>query len=173
MRRVFSLWQPWATLCVAIDPSTGHPPKQYETRAWPPRFGLPIDVVIHATKRWDRGNAWTATDPAFRVALARCGYLAGPAARNPILYPNLRPLPFGSIIGLARVVGFERTEKLRVGDEESIFGDWSIGRYAWRMEQAIELPEPIPFLGRQEPLYVLDQHYERLIDQQFEALANA
>jgi hypothetical protein len=172
MIRVLSLWQPWATLCVAKDPATLHPPKQYETRSWEPRRPFPMDVVIHATKKWDRENAMTAVDPGFRVALNRCGFLAGPTTRTPALYPNLRPLPMGALIGVATVIACYTTEWIAdaLSDEELLFGDYSPGRFAWRLAHVRPLPEPIPFRGRQDALYPLDDYTEELIAKQLRQL---
>lgn len=170
------MWQPWATLCVAPLPATGKPPKEHETRAFAPRAPLPLDVAIHATKKWDSNNAWTATDRHFREALNACGFLAGPTpGRLGILArPNLEPLPFGKIIGVATIVEVRRTHHF--GDSplteyDRHFGDWSLGRYAWRFENTRLLPEPIPFKGRQDVLYPLDPAVQAQIDEQLAAMA--
>jgi hypothetical protein len=157
---VLSMWQPWATLCVAPLPVTGEPPKHHETRAFAPRLPLPLEVVIHATQKWDRNNAWTATDPTFREALHQCGFLAGPTAgRLGVLSDqHLKPLPFGKIIGVATIASVDRTESLRVlRSYDLAFGDWTAGRCAWRFENVRALPEPIPFKGRQDVLWPLLQ----------------
>lgn len=175
MRRVFSLWQPWATLCVAPDPeNNGIPPKRWETRQWRPREEqLPIDVVIHATKRWGWENVEAATHPAFHRALWRCGFLTGPASKRGVFRPlNLKPLPLGAIIGVATIVDVLRTDDpaLVIGEEERTFGNYEHGRYAIELTNVIQLEEPIPFIGRQEVLYrLLDPAIEKRINEQLES----
>jgi hypothetical protein len=179
-RRVCSMWQSWATLCVAPLSSTGRPAKRHETRAFAPRAPLPIDVVIHATKKWDRDNAETATDPIFRSALRDAGYLSGPTrGRLGVLAdPNLKPLPLGKIIGVATIVsvvhltqrlGDATPEEHGVSAHDYEFGDWTPGRYAWRFNDTFLLPEPIPFKGRQDVLYLLDDATQALVDEQLQA----
>jgi hypothetical protein len=159
--RVCSMWQPWATLCVAPLPATGKPPKQHETRAFAPRGPLPLHVAIHATKKWDSNNVWTATEFHFSEALRACGFLTGPTTKRGVFAePGLKPLPLGCIIGVATIVEVKPTASLfpaeQVTHYDYEFGDWNPGRYAWRFEDALLLPEPIPFKGRQDVLYILD-----------------
>ena len=178
VRRVFSLWQPWATLCVAPDPhNDGHPPKKWETRQWRPREEqLPIEVVIHATKRWARENVEAAMHPAFHRALWRCGFLTAPATeirskRHAFRPTDLKPLPLGAIIGVATIVAVLRTGDLAlvIGEEERTFGNYGPGRYAIKLANVIQLAEPIPFMGRQEVLYrLLDPAIEKRINAQLE-----
>ena len=154
------MWQPWATLCVAPYLSIGRPPKVHETRAFAPRGPFPIHVVIHATKKWDSNNAWTSIDTIFRAALNGCGFLSGPTTKAGILGdPNLKPLPFGAIIGLATIVRVHTTEFLAdsLDDADAALGDFTPGRFAWRFKNTVLLPEPIPFKGRQDVLYPLFQ----------------
>ena len=46
---VLTLWQPWASLCVIIDPATGLPVKTIETRSWSTKYRGPL--AIHAALR--------------------------------------------------------------------------------------------------------------------------
>lgn len=176
--RVCSMWQPWATLCVAPLPATGKPPKHHETRAFAPRGPLPLDVAIHATKKWDSHNAWTGLDESFVTALSGCGFIAGPTTRRGIFAdPSLKPLPFGAIIGLATIVAVTPTHDLFADPGQVLsgydhtFGDWNPGRYAWRFENTVLLPEPIPFKGRQDVLYLLDPSVQAEIDRQLATAA--
>lgn len=163
------MWQPWATLCVAPYLETGRPPKVHETRAFAPRASVPIDVAIHATKKWDSDNAWTSIDTIFRVALNGCGFLSGPTTKRGVFAdPSLRPLPLGAIIGVATIVRVHTTEFIAesLDDADSALGDFSPGRYAWRFANTVLLPEPIPFKGRQDVLYLLDPSVQAAIDRQ-------
>jgi hypothetical protein len=150
--RVLSMWQPWASLCVVPDPAYGgaRPAKSYETRHWRPTYPPPIHVAIHATKKYlppERGSR-------MHDALLRC---------------EIDPVPRGVIIGLATISELIPTEQLltkwRDGTGEIMpefadevdFGDYRYGRYAYRLDDVVALPEPIPFKGRQEPLYELPE----------------
>jgi activating signal cointegrator 1 len=157
------MWQPWATLAVAAHPLTSLPSKQYETRAFRPRFPLPIDVVIHATKKWDRSLAAICAEQPFYAALHSCGY-------------SFKPLPRGVLIGVARIVEVFPAEDIELllcrGNQELAFGDYSPGRYAWRLDSVKELSAPIAFQGRQDVLYRLDDYYEELIAKQLGQFSN-
>jgi len=98
--RVLSLWQPWATPCVAPDPMRqGDPPKAHETRHWAPRIPVPFTVAIHAAKKFDKDNREHFSASPFREVLKRCGYY--PADPRPLLARHLdvgglKPVPRGS-----------------------------------------------------------------------------
>ena len=187
-RRVLSLWQPWATMCVVPDPRrrTKHgciPPKKWETRGFDPRFELPIDVVIHATKR----DNMIPTDRVFVETLNRIGYWHGRPKDRPDDSP-LKPLPLGALIGVARIVATQDARELaelwtrhianlpmRALDGDHVqglineirFGDYSRGRRAWLLMDARPLPRPIPFSGKQDVLYQLDRAINLKVERQF------
>lgn len=165
---VLSLWQPWATLVVVPDPVKGGTaaPKEFETRAWRPRLPVPFRVAIHATQKLDKENLPLLSTWPFKVCLERCGFYAGdprPFTKRGILAPrNLKPLPLGAIVGVATVASLHKTDhpEAVLGSDESDYeeyklGDWSPGRFAWHLEDAAMLSEPIPFWGRQDVLYPL------------------
>lgn len=156
-------------------------PKKYETRHWAPRFPTPFDVVIHATKRWGPSERDTALLPAFRAALQRCGFL--PTIAEQVAHPNYeelrrrnaggpQPLPLGALVGVVTVLkvlttddaiamerltaaeGLHEWVRRRAADVVH-FGDFTPGRFAWWLSAPRPLSAPIPFRGRQEPLYQL------------------
>ena len=69
--------------------------------------------------------------------------------------PDFKKLPFGAIIGQADIKDVIRVEHLEMDDElinrltmeERAFGDYSEGRYAWLLENAIPFNNPIPARG--------------------------
>lgn len=86
--------------------------------------------------------------------------------RNPATYPDGRiehfqnagvvnKLPTGAIIGKANLVDcFQideayRRKLQRENPAELAFGDYTIGRYAWVMADAILFNKPIPAKGKQ------------------------
>lgn len=172
--RVLSLWQPWATLCVAPDPTSRHstPPKRHETRSWQPRHPTPFGVAIHATKKMDGEIRAILKEQPFYDCLKRCGFLP----QDPRGYmqrgirvgsTGLRILPLGAIVGVATVSSVVATGSLQITSfEDVLLGDWSPGRFAWHLIDSVMLPEPIPFRGRQEALYELPADIERQVWEQ-------
>ena len=177
--KVLSLWQPWATLCVAPDPAVGRPPKEYETRHWRPDHPMPLRVAIHATQKSDRATYDLLRSSPFKDCLERCGFFAGDArpfvTRGHPIPRGLTPLPFGAIVGVATVIGVHRTDTVADIIErgstmlEFALGDWSPGRFAWKLVETAMLPEPIAFRGRQSPLYPVPGDILELIAAQLQA----
>jgi hypothetical protein len=160
-----------ADYCVA----SGRPPKRHETRGW--KVGqaqLPLRIAIHAGKG-DAGLRGGLVDSCGRFVdryawpLHACGYeTIDPWARaKGKVVPDLlnaarprgsvKPVPLGAIVGVVTVRAIVRTSDWRslIIDEETDLldqrlGDWSPGRWAWRMENAIALEEPIPCRGYQQ-----------------------
>ena len=69
--------------------------------------------------------------------------------------PAFKKLPFAAIIGQVTITGVIRVEDLGMNDElinrltmeEKAFGDYSGGRYAWILEDAVQFDKPIPARG--------------------------
>ena len=125
--KAISLLQPWATLVVKGI-------KTIETRSWGTKYRGPI--LIHASQ----GKAGSI-------------FASGAPFKNYI--PDFKKLPFGAIIGQADIKDVIRVEHLEMDDElinrltmeERAFGDYSEGRYAWLLENAIPFNNPIPARG--------------------------
>jgi len=188
MLRILSLWQPWATLCVAPDPAHGgrRPAKGNETRGWQPKSPPPIAVAIHATATMNGEILGRIHHDGFATVLQRLGYYAGdprPWTKRNIAPPRgLRPLPLGAVVGVALIAGVEPTvdvarelqREIEAGGElgaraadELRFGNYERGRFAFRLEHAHELRMPIPFAGKQHALYEAPAHLEDDIAAQF------
>jgi hypothetical protein len=115
--RAFSLTQPWAS-AVALGI------KQWETRSWPTRFRG--EVAIHASKafpRWAREFA----------DLESC------------THPELDELPLGYIVAVCQLTECRQTETLAptLSEQELRWGDYSPGRYAFKLESVRLLEEPV------------------------------
>lgn len=170
-RLVLSLWQPWATLCVAHDPD-GRVPKSIETRSWSPSVPTPFEIAIHATLKCDREILNAIDDGPFKSALSRCGYFAGDP--RPFVKRKLTPpggqklLPLGAIVGVARVVLVLPTTEMKseISAENRAFGNFAPGRFAWLLDNAHELPRPIPYTGCRLALYALNEAIDQSIDLQ-------
>lgn len=126
--KALSLTQPWATLVV-----TGE--KQFETRSWKSNFkGL---IAIHAAKSFPKSAKDEIYHSVFHNALAKWGFDAA-------------SLPLGAIVGTVEIVSYHQTELIDahiVGLKEIHFGDYSEGRWAWRLRNPKILKNPIPCKG--------------------------
>jgi hypothetical protein len=125
--KAISLWQPWAT---AIFHG-----KNYETRGWKtPYRGT---LLIHAAKTWNQICKFSLYE--FQDA----GILPFNAAEN--LYP------LGVLLGTVELTGCLPTEDIRgrLEPNELRLGDFSDGRFAWRLENKRRFAEPIHFAGKQ------------------------
>lgn len=173
-----TLTQPWATLSVArflsaekipADRSpklVGCPPKVHETRGY--RISnLPRRIAIHAGKgdaQLRSGVVLSLHDQppvlieTYASTLRDCGYSGSDpwGTRSHPKDNNLMRLPLGAIVGLVTITECSPTmasvNKLAEGltDELDIMlGNWGPGRFAWRMEDAWLLPEPIACRGFQ------------------------
>lgn len=180
VRLVLSMWEPWAICTVVVDPLTGRPPKGIESRHFVPNIPPPFDVVIHATKTWNRLIADFVKKPFITDALQSIGYLAAdprPFHAHPDVVPprGATPIPLGALVGIATVTRIVPAAELldewhRMAHErwrrEFHLGDYRPGRFGWVLERAAALPEPIPFIGQQTVLYPLPGHYNDQIDVQ-------
>ena len=125
--KAISLLQPWATLVVMGV-------KKIETRNWGTKHRGTI--LIHASQ--GKAGSIFAADAPFKKYI-----------------PDFKKLPFGAIIGEATIADVIRIEDLEMNDdiinrltmEEKAFGDYSEGRYAWMLEDAVEFTRPIPARG--------------------------
>lgn len=150
--KIITLHQPWATL-IALGF------KQYETRSWATKYRGTI--AIHAAKRH--------IDPDGIYAIQQVHDLTGGKV------PRIRgDYPLGAIVAIADLVDCEpmsnysptigQVKHFEKGTFETArwhvlinamtpleraVGDWQAGRYAWRLNDVIALPEPIPYKGSQ------------------------
>lgn len=143
--KAISLWQPWASL-VAIGA------KQFETRGWWTNYRGPL--AIHAAKRWTH-EQWSLCQQApfveaFSVMPAMIAATCG-------VVPNGKrhTLPLGCIVATCELVGCRIIDQdgtlsmPEVTEQEYAFGNWSPGRYAWRLNNVRMLRETVPWKGRQ------------------------
>ena len=119
--KALSLTQPWATLV-----ASGR--KKVETRSWNTRYRGPL--YIHAAK------GFPPVAREFASVEHTLGRLPG-------------RIPGGALIAVVELVEILRTEEIApsLSALERLYGDYSVGRYAWRLENVRELPEPIPYRG--------------------------
>jgi len=128
--KAVTLHQPFASL-IAIGA------KKYETRSWQTHHRGPI--AIHAAVKRIPPRMWNMFwhDPFYR-------YLRGAGYMDPT------HLPRGAVVCIADLVDcYEVSTIKNVTDDERAFGNWTPGRYAWKLENVIRLPTPIDATGQQ------------------------
>lgn len=129
--KVISLWQPWASLIAAGA-------KTWETRSWPTRYRGAL--AIHATKSVNRqvlDFLESQDSQALREAMIDRG-----------LY--LDALPLGCIVAVCRLTDcIECVAGEPAPKGQEALGDFSPGRFAWKLEAVKSLMTPVPFTGSQ------------------------
>jgi hypothetical protein len=146
--KALTLTQPWATL-VAIGAKT------IETRSWPTAYRG--SLAIHAAKGLssiggEAGLFNLCCQEPFRTALYGAGVRFQAHPKSAIV-----GLPRGAIVATCEIAYCLPTEEMRddirvgalvhLGVDELAFGDYSNGRYAWRLARVQPLDEPIPCRG--------------------------
>lgn len=126
--KALTIWQPWAS---AIPAGL----KLYETRCWKTNYRGP--VAIHASK----------TQP--KAVFEQGRHLVAQLLSTPYMR-NFDAIPQGCIVAFATLVDCIPTEDIRkeLYGQEIMWGDYSDGRYAWRL-QNIEAIVPYPYTGGQ------------------------
>ena len=141
--KAITLHQPWATLIAEGI-------KTIETRSWaPPSYLIGQRIAIHAGKtigsRVDNYDAWRPLDSLMIVT----------------------GVPTGAIVAMAKLVdachitdndgvwaeGASINDGVTLALEVDRYGDFSIGRWLWCLDDIQPLPQPIPARGYQGELY--------------------
>ena len=127
-----SLWQPWASLLFVPGG------KVHETRDWrAPEKYIGRTILIHAAKK--RMHPRNLGQPLCQL----CDTKLGPAGLN--------TMPMGAFVGVATL---QSSKMIRGADcaasaPDYLAGNWTMGRYAWRLTNRRPLRAPIPAIGRQ------------------------
>jgi hypothetical protein len=119
--KALSLVQPYATGIMLRH-------KKVETRSW--KTGHEGQIAIHASKSIPK---WARDFAALEVALGRIP----------------ERIPCASIIGLVTIMGMRMTEDIisQIDGLERLYGDYSLGRWAWMLCDPIPFDDPIPCKG--------------------------
>ena len=124
--KAISLTQPWATLVVIGA-------KRFETRSWRTRYRGPL--LIHAAKGFPKSAQAMCQAEQFRLALWAAGC-------------DLAPLLTGMLLGTGDVTDCRKIgQQDRPSEPELSFGDYTPGRFAWRLENPRLLPKHIAYVG--------------------------
>lgn len=133
--KAITVWQPWAgALAAGI--------KENETRGWPTKYRGPI--AIHAAMKPIQ-HAWWYTDDAAREAICR-------RLELPEIFDGPGTFPTGCILATAELVDCIKITPdfiATLSPDELALGDYTIGRYAWKMKNVEKLPAPVPVKGKQ------------------------
>lgn len=132
--KVISLWQPWASL-VAIDL------KHNETRSWYTSYRGPL--AIHAAKTLIPFEQ-LFTELSFHQRMFILDKLCE-------TYGDYNSMPAGAILATTNLINAVATEKILPATDwlERACGDYSPGRFAWKLYDTKRLEKPIPIKGRQ------------------------
>ena len=132
--RALSLLQPWASM-------VAQGAKQYETRGWATSYRG--ELAIHASKGFP-ADCQDLCDQEPFAGVIRAAYLCA------------RTLPRGAVLCVVRVLDCRNTydvarelQRQSGGERELEFGDFSHGRFAWKLELVETFPEPIYAKGAQ------------------------
>lgn len=167
--------QPYAQLL-----ATGE--KRYETRSISTRYRGPVAIHAGADKsivrRYTRGYLdWFKLGHDMRdltlIDSFRFGYYSATALAKHYPFPpndmnasrpgaihGVESFAFGAVIAVGELTGCYPMDSVSPNMQELVFGDWSIGRYAWEIKNIYLLPEPIPYKGQLGLWNVSDDAYK-------------
>ena len=137
--KALTLWQPWASL-VACGA------KKFETRNWRTSYRGPL--AIHAAKRRLKERHMSEMRDILAWAV---GILRENGSDQFYADDVLEGLPYGCILAVCELGAVTTTgyQVPNLHPDERLFGDWSIGRFAWPLLNVEQLARPVPWRGRQ------------------------
>ncbi len=146
--KAITVWQPWAGALTAGI-------KKNETRSWAMKYRGPI--AIHAAKKavptpWGEAiepEAWRVLQKILLKIGANLYYESG-ITPAPDKYES--KLAFGAVLATAELVDcipITPEYIATLSPDELALGDYTPGRYAWKLANVKKLPEPVPTKGRQ------------------------
>ncbi len=132
--RGISLYEPWATLIALGE-------KRYETRSWSTAYRGPL--LICASKRKLSLYQYPPIKKVLEVFV-----------RHGLFFDDLE---FGYALAIVDLTDVYRADDLLhvdrfyglLGENEKFFGNFSPGRFAWKLENIRRLKNPIPIKGKQ------------------------
>jgi len=133
--KAITLWGPWAQL-IPLEI------KHYETRSWATKYrGL---LAIHAAKKivpFHELFCGLSLEQRYYIMRKICGE-----------YGDYKNMPTGAIVATCNLVDcIEITARFiySLSWLEKACGDYTLGRYAWILDDVKPLRKPIPAIGRQ------------------------
>ncbi len=133
--KALTIWQPWASLKAKGI-------KLYETRSWATKYRGKI--LIHAAKKplaqVEKEIGSEAARDVFGIAAEHLGAEA------------VASLPTGAALAVGDLIDCHLIDAAFLSSltpEELKLGDFTLGRYAWEIVNAVEFPDPVPQKGAQ------------------------
>lgn len=173
---VLTLWQPWASLCVEINPATGLPYKTIETRSWaPPEKLIGKRIALHAAARTpiagDIGpwHVWCESGQVWWLD----GRNGDPESSNYFWLPQGAIIATATLVDVVPIVGVSspfspelpptavgvhwhgkwtrlKSNGTSVDITDQVpYGDFTPGRFAWLLADVERQGPPVPFKGGQ------------------------
>jgi hypothetical protein len=133
--KALSLTQPWASLAACGA-------KKIETRSWPTKYRGPL--AIHASKGFPKEARRFTTEQVCYNAMRYHG-------RSLSEVDDYEPAyPLGVVLAIGFLMDCVPVETLHNEHDamERAFGDYTPGRWAWKLEQMHMVSEPIPAKGK-------------------------
>ena len=136
--KALSLWQPWASL-IAMGA------KKYETRSWSTNYRGPL-LICAAKGGLCTGAILELIEKELMIRKA-LEPLLPPGCKNPIPYDYRWGMVWGAAVAVVDLVDcfYNLTDP---GYPEIKFGDFSYGRYAWRLSN-VRRVKPFTVRGHQ------------------------
>ena len=124
--QALTIYQPWAwAIC--------HAGERLENRTWaPPPSSIGQRLAIHAAVKVDTLDAFEQVRDHCPEELARS--------------LDLADLPTGCVVAVARITGILRRPPFRSSEQFA----WWAGPVGWELDDVVELPSPVPCVGRQK-----------------------
>ena len=135
--KALTIIQPWATLVASGK-------KRCETRSWKTNYRG--EIFIHAGGMRYNYFSDVCQHDRIRESHFRSAWIGSDE--------DMQALPFKAIIGKANLVNCVLIDRLtaelilKQHPEEFVFGDFTPGRYAWVMENAVLFDKPVPASGK-------------------------
>lgn len=120
--------------------------KQIETRPWPTDYRG--EVAIHASRDEPPQETTATRHPAFIDKLRPAGFVM---SKSPVAH-RCWNVPAGAIVAVVRIADCIRVETLEqtpISVYEYIFGDYTPGRWAFRLADVRRLRTPVRCNGQQ------------------------
>ena len=133
--KAITLWGPWAQL-IPLDI------KHYETRSWATKYRGPL--AIHAAKKL------VPIKESFGLLTTEHIYIREQLRLS--RYREYPVLPTGAIVATCNLIDcieIAASFILELSPIEKACGNYTLGRYAWILEDVSPLASPVPATGKQ------------------------
>jgi hypothetical protein len=149
-----SLWQPWAQAVVTKHPNFYYRGlKEYETRSFrPPHKHIGQRILIHAAKKYEN---WQKDLLSSKTISDSIGNPFNKFHESGDLV--ITDKHFGAIVGSVLLLSVITSEQFytsgpsysRTPTDEWAMGDWTSGRFGWKLANPVLFDVPVPLKGMQ------------------------